>query len=199
MVLDNVRAFSNGNNGVYVCGCLVQLRELTARDNGGHGVLGMLTDVDAYSGLSDNDAGGIKVDGRCNLCQWTAAGNTGNGIEVGSGSTVRSCTACGNTGDGILVSSNCRVIDNTCESNIVAGEFGAVAGIHATGSGNRIEDNHVIGNNIGIDVDSTGNLITKNSAQGNGTNYDIASGNTAGPTLGTGDIVSDNPHANYEF
>lgn len=210
-MMTNVDAYSgyashNGGNGMYVNAMgegYIHMEQVSFNGNDGNGVeiLGMMTNVDAYSGYaSHNGGGGIIIQGGGNLNQCTVVGNGGSGIEVSTGSTVRNCTARGNTGDGIVVSSNCRVIGNSCESN-GEGVIGAAepAGIHATGSGNRIEDNHVIGNNIGIDVDSTGNLIIKNSAQGNSTNYDIALGNTAGPTLGTGDIVSDNPHANYEF
>lgn len=208
-MMTNVDAYSgyashNGGNGMYVNAqgeACVRMKDMSFADNNDHGVFMLYGMLDAFGVLAPhNGGGGIIIQGSGNLNRCTVVGNGGSGIEAGAGSTVRNCTARGNTGDGIVISSKCRVVGNTCESNGV-GAIGTTnpAGIRATGSANRVEANHVIGNNIGIDVDAAGNLIIKNSAQGNSTNYDIALGNTAGPTLGTGDIVSDNPHANYEF
>jgi len=213
-MMTNVDAYSgyashNGGNGMYVKvdgEASIHMEDMSLTRNDANGLVAdgnscyhMM--LDAYQVLAPhNGGGGIIVNGSGNLNQCTVVGNGGSGIEVGTGSTVRNCTARGNTGDGIVVSSNCHVVGNTCESNGV-GVIGTTnpAGIRATDGANRIEANHVIGNNVGIDIDAGGNLIIKNSSTGNTTNYDIASGNTAGPTLGTGDIVSDNPHANYEF
>jgi len=201
--MEQVSFRGNNSDGLYVdANSCCFMKGVSFSNNGGHGVFAMVYGMlDAFGVLAPhNGGGGIIINGSGNLNQCTVVGNGGSGIEAGTGSTVRNCTARGNTGDGIVVSSKCQVVGNTCEGNGV-GVIGATdpAGIRATGSANRIEANHVIGNNIGIDVDTAGNLIIKNSAQGNSTNYDIALGNTAGPTLGTGDIVSDNPHANYEF
>jgi len=198
--MEDVSFAYNGGHGVLVHGMLDAFGVL-APHNGGHGVFvyGML---DAFGVLAPhNGGGGIIVGGSGNLNQCTVVGNGGSGIEAGIGSTVRNCTARGNTGDGIVVSSKCQVVGNTCEGNGV-GVIGAAepAGIRATGVANRIESNHVIGNNVGIDIDAAGNLIISNSATGNTTNYIIAPNNTAGPLVGSSDIVSsNNPHANYEY
>jgi len=201
-------ASGNGGNGMYVNVMgdgYVHMEEVSFAHNDGNGVeiLGMMTNVDAYSGYSNHNGGsGIIVGGSGDFNQWRAIGNGGNGIDTGAGSTVCKCTARGNTGDGIVVSNKCCVVGNTCESNGL-GAIGTTnpAGIRATGGANRIESNHVIGNSVGIDIDAAGNLIIKNSASGNITaNYEFATDNTAGPTVGSGDIVSSsNPHANYEY
>ena len=201
--MEDVAFTYNGGDGIHILGMMTNVDAYSgyASHNGGHGVFvyGML---DAFGVLAPhNGGGGIIVNGSGNLNQCTVVGNDGSGIEVGTGSTVRNCTARSNTGDGIVVSSNCYVVGNTCESNGV-GVVGTTdpAGIRATGSANRIEDNHVIGNNVGIDIDAAGNLIIKNSASGNTTNYEFAADNTVGPTVGNSDIVSSsNPHANYEY
>ena len=74
------------------------------------------------------------------------------------------------------------------------------AGIRVTGSGNRIEANHVTNCDQGIDVDNEGNLIVKNSATGNTNNYAIVPNNTVGPIITDADIqMTCNPHANYEL
>jgi parallel beta-helix repeat protein len=46
-----------------------------------------------------------------------------------------------------------------------------------TGSGNRIESNHVTNNDRGIDVDGAYNYVADNTVRGNTDNYDIAPGN----------------------
>ena len=199
--IEDVAFTYNGGDVIHILGMMTNVDAYSsyASHNGGHGVFvyGML---DAYQVLASHNGGvGIIVNGSGNLNQCTAVGNGAAGIQVGSGSTVKNCAARGNTGDGILVPSNCQVVGNTCESNGPSGDVDA-AGIHATGSGNRIEANHVINNDVGIDVGSAGNLIIRNSARGNTSNYDIASGNTVGPIIDDSDIATDsNPHANYAF
>ncbi len=212
-MMTNVDAYGttsghNGGNGIYVNTTgesYVHMEQVSFNGNDGNGVeiLGMMTNVDAYGTTSGHNGGsGIIINGSGSLNQCTVVGNGGNGIETGTGSTVRNCTARGNTNDGIVVSSKCYVVGNTCESNGL-GVIGTTnpAGIRATGGANRIESNHVIGNSVGIDIDAAGNLIISNSAAANTTtNYEFAVGNTAGPAVGSGDIVSSsNPHANYEY
>jgi len=72
------------------------------------------------------------------------------------------------------------VTDNTCVFN---GNGGNGAGIHATGSDNRIEGNNCTGNDRGIDVDFAGNIIIKNTCSGNTINWTIAANNVVGPIL----------------
>ena len=84
----------------------------------------------------------------------------------------------------IQASDGASVVGNTCRQN----GFGAGdgAGVHATGSGNRIEGNNVTGNDRGIEVDVSGNVIIKNTASGNTNNYStIAAGNFVGTIVTT--------------
>ena len=131
----------------------------------------------------------------------TLSPTTGMGFFLGAGSTVQNCTAHSNKGDGINVPNGCLVRENHCEFNgLFAPPAGDGAGIHATGSDNRIEANNVSNSDRGIDVDAGGNLIIKNSASSNGNNYDITGPQTIGPIItATGTITTTNPWANFEF
>ena len=111
----------------------------------------------------------------------TPTSSTGGGISLGGASTVKDCTVQGNKGDGIRAASNCQIIGNTSDGNGLS--TGDGAGIHTTGSRNRIESNIVSNNDRGIDVDSTLSLIIGNSAANNTTNYDIAASNRYGPII----------------
>jgi parallel beta-helix repeat protein len=207
-MMTNVDAYGtcsthNLGNGMYVDVTgdgYVHMEEVSFSHNHGNGVqiLGMMTNVDAYSGwASNNNGGGIIVNGSANLTKCSSIANGQVGIQVGDGSTVKKCTARRNSGDGILVSTNCVVSGNACQGT-GTGDLADTAGIRATGSGNRIEANHITDNDRGIDVDASGNLIIRNSASGNTADYDIAAGNTSGPTVDDTDITtSSNPHANY--
>jgi len=78
------------------------------------------------------------------------------------------------------VTSGCVVLANTCSFN---GNGGDGAGIHATGSDNRIEGNNCTGADRGIDVDVAGNIIIKNTCSGNTINWTIVANNVVGPIL----------------
>jgi len=78
------------------------------------------------------------------------------------------------------VTSGCVVLANTCSFN---GNGGDGAGIHATGSDNRIEGNNCTVADRGIDVDVAGNIIIKNTCAGNTINWVIAANNVVGPIL----------------
>ena len=122
--------------------------------------------------------------------------------------TVASCTVTFSTTDGIRAASDCLILQNQCISN---GNSGDGAGVHATGSRNRIEGNNVRGNDRGIDIDGTNNLVIRNTASANTTNYDVVASNKVGPTVSapnsvafTGDtggsgVGSTDPWANFAY
>ena len=94
-------------------------------------------------------------------------------------------------------------MDNNCDSN---GNGGVGAGIHATSFLNRIDGNHVTGNDFGFQVDGVGNFIVKNTASGNtAANYSIVVGNHYGQIIlnpGTqfdGNATNFNPWANFRY
>ena len=182
----DVRASSNAGNGIFT-GSGSTITGCTAYDNTGNGILTSF---------------GSTITG------CTAYNNTGNGISTSSGCTISNCTARRNTLDGIRVMSDCLVLANACSFN---GNGGDGAGIHATGSDNRIEGNNCTSNDRGIDVDVAGNIIIKNTCSGNTSNWEIAIGNVCLVILATPTTVaisgdsgglspgSTNPNANFTY
>ncbi len=184
-------AAENGFYGIALgAGCTVT--NCTARNNGSDGIncsIGASTITGCTANY--NTGAGIKVEsGTVTNC--VVVRNSGDGILVSYGQgIVKSCSAALNTGNGIKVAADSYVVANNCTAN---GWSGDAAGIHVTGSGNRIEGNEVNDNDRGIDVDSGGNLIVKNSASGNAPNYALTGTNTVGPIItATGTITSTNP------
>lgn len=88
------------------------------------------------------------------------------------------------------------MVGNQCAEN--------EAGIYASGSGNRMDENHLQGNAYGMVVDAAGNLIVRNSASGNRSgNYSITETQTIGPIYTTSSLVivgeGRNPWGNYSY
>jgi parallel beta-helix repeat protein len=182
--------------------------DCSASSNGADGILAK-TVSRCDSAL--NSGNGISADGvvGSNIADSSASSNVGDGIVANQGSTVKNCTVRKNEGNGIRALGSCSLLSNTCDSN----GFGAAnaAGILVTGTGTRIEANHVTSNDRGIDVDGTRNLVIRNTAHNNGVNYSIVTnnivgvivaapasttinGSTGGAGIGTGD-----PSANLSF
>ena len=155
--------------------------------------------------VSSNAFNGIQALGDNTVVTGCVATlNIGGGIVIGTNSSVTDCSASGNLGDGIRVGDSCNVRGNAC------GDNNSGAGIHATGTDNRIEGNNCTFNTQGIDVDSFGNFISRNTCSGNGTNWDVAAGNvilvvnatTAGAVSGdSGGTApgSTDPNANFTY
>jgi len=129
---------------------------------------------------NNNTGNGISANNGSTISNCTARSNTLDGISAGIGSTISNCTARLNTRDGIRVTSGCVVLANTCTQN---GNSGDGAGIHATGSDNRIEGNNCTFADRGIDVDFVSNIIIKNTCSDNTINWVIAANNVVGPIL----------------
>jgi len=94
-------------------------------------------------------------------------------VKCRCGTGISGCSATGNTGDGTQAHGDTQITGNTCDNN----GTGDGAGIHVTGSGNRIESNSSTDNERGLDVDGDDNYVADNTVRGNTDNYDIASGN----------------------
>ena len=151
-------------------------------------------------------AAGIDVDGDSTVSGCSAVFNGGDGIAATTRCTIKDCTVSVNGSDGIEVENNCLVSGSTCSKNgFVSGNS---AGIHVTGSGNRIDGNNVTDNDVrGIDVDGTENIIIKNTATAHWAGvlpnaYTIVSGNAVGEILSAitvGYITSGNPWANFYY
>jgi len=144
----------------------------------------------------------------------TAAHNGTGGIHCWNYSTIRDSLVVRNSGDGIRVGSQCRVEgNNSCENGIIWDPTGYGAGIRVDGDSNRIENNNVALNDVGIEVmwNTTGagkNLIVQNSASDNLSAYNmsqdvdgdyfgvILDANSLHQTLG---FTTDNAWSNFEF
>jgi parallel beta-helix repeat protein len=208
-------AVNNFWRGIYAAdGSVVQA--CTAADNGNTGI-----SVNAGSTVSDcsstYNVGGFSAGTGSTVSRCSARGNDGDGIDANQativdctvqansmrgivatdGSTVSRCTARANSQDGMLIGTGCRVSDNTCQFN---GYNDAGAGIRVYGNQNRIEGNHVVNNDFGIQIQATNNIIIRNSAQSNGTNYVFTGAQIFGPTNNltdaSGAITNSNPWAN---
>jgi len=77
---------------------------------------------------------------------------------------------------GMEVETKARVSDCTFVQN-------TSVGLLVTSGDNRIDNNTMEVNGVGINVTGTGNLITRNSAAGNGTNYVFVADNRYGPII----------------
>ncbi|MFN0128609.1 MAG: right-handed parallel beta-helix repeat-containing protein [Verrucomicrobiales bacterium] len=214
----NCVASANGGSGIILSGTGSVLRGCVANSNqGSYGIFASqnanLTECTASNNTSSAaTSAGISAGTGSVLTHCTASFNfstaaltstTGMGFTLGSGSMIRGCVASENKGNGIRVSENCAVRDNQCNGNgRDAGIVGTGAGVHATGSDNRIEGNNVTNNDRGIDVDAAGNLIIKNSASGNtGSNYSVVVGNFLGTVVATEAAMnaSTNSNSNISF
>ncbi|MFH0953191.1 MAG: right-handed parallel beta-helix repeat-containing protein [Verrucomicrobiota bacterium] len=196
-VLSACSAANNLNYGIIVTeggtlsGC-------AASDNGAAGILtgqgSTLSDCVAYR----NRTRGISTGRACGVSRCNASYNTGEGINADTSSRVSDCVANNNSSDGIEVSGSCHVEGNSCQWN---GEGGEGAGIHATGSGNRIDGNQLRLNDVGLAADSSYNLVVHNTVGGNTTNFAIAANNATGIVISVtgGGTVSGDPWANIEF
>lgn len=149
------------------------LKNCTADSNGGNGFsLGSTCNLTGCTARQNADAGVRAIDANT-IVGCTVSHNIGGGIRVESGNTIAECTAVTNGGDGIRAVSRCAIRANNCVSNALT-----AAGLHVTGSGNRIEDNNCAFNGRGLDVDAGGNYLTHNGCSGNvPLNWDVGAGN----------------------
>ena len=190
------QSISNGLSGV-VTGLGAIVERCNASRNDGDGFsLGQRAIVSGcHATLNDGDG----IEGNQILVQGCEAqANQGHGVFVLNGGRVSGSVCSENLGDGIRVGPNATVSENVCNQN----GFGAGdgAGIRSTATGCRIEANHVVANDRGIEASSGNCLVVRNSALVNGTNYQLHPGTSAGPILSAIDLAaSSNPHANYSL
>lgn len=151
---------------------------------------------------------GIGTDGNARIVDCIANFNTSDGIRTGGNSVlITGCQTASNGRNGIQIASDSVVKNCVSDSN------GTVdgAGIHVTGTDCVIQENTILDNNRGVDVDAVGNLIIKNNASGNTINFDLVANNKVGPIVaapnsaaisgGTGGagVGSTDPWANISF
>lgn len=140
---------------------------------------------------------GISGYGGCVIsnCSSTFNGGWGfSGLQEGAGSDgvqIISCVASSNTAGGIEIASRSTVRDCTVTGS------GNKSGILVSGTGCRIDSNHVTGYATGIQLTGTTNKVIRNSVTGAAsTPYAVGSGNDVGP-IGTA-ATSASPWANLK-
>ncbi len=141
--------------------------------------------------------GGIQSGNGSLLLRCIAKENTGVGITAGSDNIVKDCTSFNNNSTGIRIAYRTLVTNNQSHEN-------GGSGLYVTGSGNRIEKNHLNKNNNGISVPSgnDGNFIVNNSCSQNANqNYLIYGTQTRGPYYKPGDLIIAplNPWTNFKL
>jgi hypothetical protein len=141
---------SNGGNSI-VTGIDSRVVHCTADHNGLHGIVVSNGSIVSDCVANDNDENGI----------WVApmSGTPVSGIVSGF-------VAYSNTKNGIRVDGNTIVRDNVCEGNNDHSTPDKT-GIWVNGDANRIENNHVVGNYIGLNISGNHNFIGGNTLRGN--------------------------------
>jgi parallel beta-helix repeat protein len=157
----------------------------------------------------DNEGSGFQMTEGNSVSRCSSYRNVENGFNASGSNSITDCIATANDLDGIRVSSNSTVRGNQCTLNGNGTNDGA--GILATGSDNRIEDNNCSDADRGIDINAAGNIIFRNTCSGNTLNWDVAAGNVClviSGVAGLGAISGDsggvspgstNPNANYTY
>lgn len=194
-LVESCLVFSNDGDGIRAGG-LSAVRSCLASANGGFGVLVSTESTILDSSASLNGSGGFFTSSGSVLSRCFASRNDGSGFHLNDGADISRCAAWDNdlhgfeTGsavitrcnasrngsDGIRVTGPSLVEGNDCYLNAGNG----AAGILVNASNCRLRDNHLVMNDVGIDIDGTGNFVVRNTADGNGTNYDIVAGNYVG-------------------
>lgn len=118
---------------------------------------------------------GIKVSNNSLVQRCVSRGNVGSGLVASTGSIIRECVANANADSGIVADSDCQVLGNSAAGNGTGA--GPGAGIYSSGTRTRIENNHVTGNDRGLDIGGANNCIAGNTVLNNTDNYNIVAGN----------------------
>jgi len=179
----------------------------TSRNNGGVGVNSWSFGEAQTASAEGNVSDGFVLRGGYILTECMSRGNGGVGIHVtdnNSPAKSHGCVAEGNGLDGFVVTSGALLTGCTAQGN---GTTGVGSGIRVTGTGNRLEGNHLLSNfDWGLSLFGGGNLVIGNTAADNRiADYDIAAGNSYGPIVsaaaGNLSMASggDQPTANFSL
>lgn len=168
----NCTARNNTTYGIASSGTGVLIADCRALNNGATGIALFLSGAIKDCTAVGNGVSGFYLDGHISGCLATHNGSSG--IELTSGQATH-CTVMYNQ-RGMEVETKARVSDCTFVQN-------TSVGLLVTSGDNRIDNNTMEVNGVGINVTGTGNLITRNSAAGNGTNYVFVADNRYGPII----------------
>ena len=228
ITIENVEASHNDANGIDAYDMFLQIDGLSARNNTVHGlavdgnscchmedvaftynggdgmhILGMMTNVDAYSGyassnggngmyvnttgescihmeqvsFNSNDANGVVILGmmtNVDAYSTTTGHNGGSGIIIAGGGNLNQCTVVENGGNGIQAGSGSTVRNCSARGNI---GNGIVVSSNCQVVGNTCETNGVdvisTNNPAGIRATGGANRIESNHVVGNSVGIDI--------------------------
>jgi parallel beta-helix repeat protein len=185
-VVINIRAISNGWDGIRLNGYGNLVQGCTASENGAYAVgsaWGAGIGVGDGSSIIDNTVyhnihSGIFVGTGCTVNRNTAYNNQMDGIELGVGSTLTGNTARGNQSTGFSGKLGCTMNGNTASWNGGSG-FYVPAGSTAIGNAAYYNSHygfHFLGNNL---VDQN-NAFENNQSGGAYTNFSACSSCTLG-------------------
>ena len=163
----------------------------------------------SYNTSSFSSSYGIRAGENSAVQECVAWGNesthspksqsTGAGIYAGAGSLVKDCSAVQNKGAGIFVTQSCQVTGNQCDYNGLYAD-GTGAGIYVTSGANRITENLLTDNDLGVLVSGSTNLVINNAAGGNTTEFSLTGTQIQGSTVtNSGTISSTDSLANFDF
>ncbi|HTG44412.1 MAG TPA: hypothetical protein VK633_07750, partial [Verrucomicrobiae bacterium] len=148
------------------------------------------------SSTSGNGWIGIATGSYAQVTNSKADANAGGGIFVQRGSTVRDCSVQRNSNDGIVLTDQCTISRNSASNN---SNLKGVAGIHAKGTDNVLQENNLVANDRGLALDSEGNLVVKNTATNNSLNFYVVGDQTMAPVITTFENGEANPMSNIAF
>jgi hypothetical protein len=173
-----LRGWEGSGLGDYGIG--TQVIEVSAYSNGEDGIRVGSSSVVTGCIANGNGENGISVGPGSVIRRSVSVGNIHNGFSLGTRSMVSGCSANENWRNGIRLDSDSFALDNLCAWN---GQDPVLekAGILILGSGNRVDGNHLVGNERGLQADSGGNTIVRNTFVANGVRDVIAVGNDVGP------------------
>jgi parallel beta-helix repeat protein len=221
--IDGCTALNNFGNGI-TAGASALVRNCVSRGNSSGISVGVGSNV-THCTATENRVDGINGGSDVTIESCTTSGNRRGGIRVGPRSAVRNstanrngdptglrgpgiagdiralisgCTADENRHEGIVAQGDSVILNNRASFNGRGGAEAAAAGILITGSGSRVEGNHVR-DTTGVGIKAgLGDVIIRNTAGNNSVaNYDPASGNNFGPLQNPS--TATNPMANVQF
>ena len=221
--IDGCTAVNNSGNGISV-GASALVRNCVARGNSTGISVGVGSNV-THCTATGNRVDGIGADSDATIESCTTSGNRRGGIRVGPRSVVRNstanrngdptglrgpgiaadiralitgCTADENRHEGIVAQGDSVIVNNRASFNGRGGVEADAAGIRVTGSGSRVEGNHVR-DTTGVGIKAGGgDVIIRNTAGNNSVaNFEPASGNNFGPLQNAATATS--PTANHQY
>lgn len=206
-VVDCIASFNTSTG--FAVGSNAQVEGCIAASNAGSGFSCGTGSTVSKCISRNNDDSGFVGGGDCIFTACTATSNSTFGFQL-TRSIASHCRASG--GDAGFWLSQSAVHDNSAHSAQVGISMSSdsiatncnltqctTAGVQATASDNRIENNNAVDCAIGFNITSAGNVIVRNSASG-GVRYSIAAGNAAGPIINAAAVgTSLIPTANYDY